>query len=96
MRALALGKGLGLVKLDPVKEKLQKFDIKDDAEVDKIKDLIKSLKESSKEIEKKEDTTAPDAKEDNENVEKVTKRRAGAINIYLFMKVKDTALFSQE
>jgi hypothetical protein len=45
---MALNTGLGLVKLDPIKEKLEKLNIKDDADVNKIKDLLKSIKDNNK------------------------------------------------
>lgn len=93
-----MGKGLGLVKLDPVKEKLEKLNIKDDAEINKIKDLVKAIKESKESTSSKTDKDdAVKAEKDKEGDGKtVKKRRAGAIDLDIFMSVKDTALFIEE
>lgn len=96
MAKMTFQKGLTIKKVDPLKEKLDKLlGPQSDEAVTKIKELIEELKKSknpsekkTEDVPKKESDEADKAEDDTPNL----KRRAGALDIILLMKVKDTAL----
>lgn len=94
-RKMALNTGLGLIKLDPMKDKLEKLNIKDDDDIEKIKELLKSIKDS-KQDKKSEAEKGEDPKEEKDSIIKIRPRREGAIDMDIFMSVKDTVLCSED
>lgn len=118
LKANAAKFGLSLAPKDVlkthVKEKLLKFEIKDEDEITKVKELVESLKDSKSGKKPATGETATgsteakkDAKKDDENKENEEKnaakeevkgapRRAGALPLDLFMKVKEIALCNKE
>ena len=95
LRTMALGTGVSLAKLDPMKDKLEKLNIKDDEDIKKIKELLKTIKENKYEKEKAENADESKEKEGSSILD-IRPRRKGAINFDIFMSIKDSVLCTEE